>query len=77
MTLLYTHFIYSILNIFTGPNIEINYDTATKSAKEAVMDFTPWAKCHGCYFWAGVKVVIEMDVTDTGLNKFLAFIEGG
>ena len=65
------------LECAVGPNLEINYDSAKDGAKEEVLAFKPWASCHGCYLWAGIKVVVEIDVTNTGLNKFQAYVEGG
>ena len=60
-----------------GPNIEINYNSETKTHDKDVLEFTPWATCHNCYFWAGIKVVVEMDVSATGLTSFVSYVEGG
>jgi hypothetical protein len=65
------------LECAVGPNIEINYDSEKSTYKKEILNFSPWAKCHGCYLWAGVKVVVEIDVSSTGLNKFVAYVEGG
>ena len=65
------------LECSVGPNLEINYDSSTGSSKEETLSFSPWAKCEGCYLWAGIKVVVEIDVTATGLNMFQAYVEGG
>ena len=65
------------LECAVGPNLKINYNAETKTSDQEILTISPWATCHGCYFHAGIKVVVEIDIAATGLKTFVAYVEGG